>query len=78
MTHLVIRGGDDPRVLVVKLGGPDIVQVAQKREHTPLLLVVPHLQKATDKYNNFATLDEDKETGVASKCPVKHDTTTHN
>merc|ERR1719348_2118318 len=40
---LVVRGGEDPGVLVVEEGGADVVQVAQQGEDAPALLVVPHL-----------------------------------
>ena len=41
--RLIIRSGDDPRVLWVKLNRSDVVQVTQKREHTPSELVTPNL-----------------------------------
>lgn len=42
-TRLVIRGRDDPRVLVVELHRPDVVQVPQQGEQATPKLVVPDL-----------------------------------
>lgn len=40
--RLVVRSGDDPRVLVVEHRGADVVEVAEEGEDASLLLVVPH------------------------------------
>ena len=40
---LVVRGGEDPWVLMVKHRGADVIQVAEQVEEATLLLVVPHL-----------------------------------
>ena len=42
---LVVRGGENPGVLVVEHSRADVVQVAQKSEQTTPQLVVPHLSR---------------------------------
>ena len=39
---LVVAGTQDPRILVVKLHGADVVEMAEQCEQTAPLLVVPH------------------------------------
>ena len=46
--RLVVGGREDPGVLVVEHGGPDVVEVAHEVEEAPLLLVVPHLKRVQD------------------------------
>ena len=42
--HLVVRGSQDPRVLVMEESGPNVVQVTEQVEQTALGLVVPDLR----------------------------------
>ena len=46
---LVVGGREDPGVLVVEHGGPDVVEVAHQVEQAPLLLVVPHLEEESSR-----------------------------
>lgn len=39
---LIVRRAEDPRIFVMEHGGPDVIQVTDKREDTPSLFVVPN------------------------------------
>ena len=44
---LIIRAGQHPRILMMKHGGPDVIQMAQEVKEASLLLVIPHLKPNT-------------------------------
>lgn len=43
---LVITGGEDPRELVMKEGGSDIINMSFQRKHTPFLFIIPNFDQS--------------------------------
>ncbi|KAJ0614889.1 hypothetical protein HanPSC8_Chr02g0059031 [Helianthus annuus] len=39
---LIITSANDPRILMMKLNGPDIIEMAEKSKQTAMKLVVPY------------------------------------